>query len=86
MTESDTLTFQCSVEGYSMNDDSLPRMTDFKAHYKHKIIQTNTVTTIEKIKPQKQNKWHISPQIGIGYGLTNKKADIFIGIGINYNI
>lgn len=33
-------------------------------------------------------KWHqrfvISPQVGVGYGVFNKKADMYIGVGIGY--
>lgn len=83
----DTLVYQLKVEGYSMDDDSLPRMTDFKALYKHKYYQTNTNTTINTKVPQKANKCplRISPLAGIGYGLTKKEFDAFVGLGISIN-
>ena len=84
----DTLVYQLKVEGYSMDDnDSLPRMTDFKALYKHKYYQTNTNTTITAKVPQKQSKCplRISPLAGIGYGLTKKEFDAFVGLGISIN-
>lgn len=83
----DTLVYQLKVEGYSMDDDSLPRMTDFKALYKHKYYQTNTNTTITTPVPQKQRKspLRISPIAGIGYGLTKKEFDAFVGLGISIN-
>lgn len=83
----DTLVYQLKVEGYSMDDDSLPRMTDFKALYKHRYYQTNTNTTINTKVPQKQSKCplRISPLAGIGYGLTKKEFDAFVGLGISIN-
>lgn len=83
----DTLIYQLKVEGYSMDDDSLPRMTDFKALYKHKYYQTNTNTTINTKVPQKANKCplRISSLAGIGYGLTKKEFDAFVGLGISIN-
>lgn len=84
----DTLVYQLKVEGYSMDDnDSLPRMTDFKALYKHKYYQTNTNTTITAKVREKANKCplRISPLAGIGYGLTKKEFDAFVGLGISIN-
>lgn len=44
---------------------------------------TNTIT-IEKIIKEKPSKWNLSPMAGFGYGLFNKNADIFLGVGISY--
>ena len=51
-----------------------------------KTMKVDNYTTIIKQTPQKQNKWHISPQVGIGYGFFNKKPDVYIGFGIGYDI
>lgn len=64
----------------------MPRLINFKAHYKHKIINTNTTITQPIITPQKPNKWHIRPTCGIGYGIINKKTDLYIGFGISIDI
>lgn len=38
-------------------------------------------------RPKKlKDRIHISPQIGVGYGLINKKADIFIGVGLSFEL
>ena len=63
----------------------MPRLIDFKANIKHKYYNTNTETIIHSTTPQKQNKLYISPQFGIGFGLYNKKPDVYIGFGIGYN-
>lgn len=51
---------------------------------KQETIITNTIT-IEKYI-EKKKKLYISPQFGVGYGLTNKKVDIFLGVGVGLNL
>ena len=47
-----------------------------------KIIQTQTITkTITKKK-----HWNYGIQTGLGYGIYNRKPDLYIGVGIQYNM
>lgn len=47
-----------------------------------KIIQTQTITkTITKKK-----HWNYGIQTGLGYGVYNRKPDLYIGLGIQYNM
>lgn len=47
-----------------------------------KITQTQTITkTITKKK-----HWNYGIQTGIGYGIYNRKPDLYIGVGFQYNI
>lgn len=47
-----------------------------------KIIQTQTITkTVTKKK-----HWNYGIQTGIGYGIYNRKPDLYIGVGIQYNM
>lgn len=47
-----------------------------------KIIQTQTITkTITKKK-----RWNYGIQTGLGYGVYNRKPDLYIGVGIQYNM
>lgn len=47
-----------------------------------KIIQTQTITkTVTKKK-----HWNYGIQTGIGYGIYNRKPDLYIGVGFQYNI
>ena len=47
-----------------------------------KIIQTQTITkTVTKKK-----HWNYGIQTGFGYGVYNRKPDLYIGVGINYNL
>ena len=86
VTPTDTLRYQCLIEGYGYENDSMPRLTDFKAHYKAKYTQTNTTITQTITKPQKRKLIHIQPQVGFGYGVINKKPDMYVGLGIGIDI
>ena len=47
-----------------------------------KITQTQTITkTVTKKK-----RWNYGIQTGIGYGIYNRKPDLYIGVGLQYNI
>ena len=47
-----------------------------------KITQTQTITkTITRKK-----HWNYGIQTGFGYGVYNRKPDLYIGVGIQYNI
>lgn len=86
VTDSDCIRYQASIEGYGYENDSMPRLIDFKAHYRFKYTQTNQVITHQIITPHTQNKWHISPSVTFGYDPINKQWGGVIGIGVNYNI
>ena len=47
-----------------------------------KIIQTQTIT---KTVTRKKH-WNYGIQTGIGYGIYNRKPDLYIGVGIQYNM
>lgn len=47
-----------------------------------KITQTQTITkTVTKKK-----HWNYGIQTGIGYGIYNRKPDLYIGVGLQYNM
>lgn len=47
-----------------------------------KITQTQTIT---KTVTRKKH-WNYGIQTGFGYGIYNRKSDLYIGVGINYNM
>jgi len=79
----DTLTYEASISGWSVEGDEYPKLDsikfDLRGFYtKDKEVITKTIT-----KPQKGFK--IAPAVGVGYGVVNRKPDIWIGVGITYN-
>ena len=47
-----------------------------------KITQTQTIT---KTVTRKKH-WNYGIQTGLGYGICNRKPDLYIGVGIQYNM
>lgn len=75
-TPTDTICVMTEVDGIDV------RMNYLKAYLKKGTIHTNTTNTITITK--KKGGFHIAPQVGIGYGLINNKADIYVGVGATY--
>jgi len=61
--------------GYKSNIDSL------RLNLLYPIVYNNTTTTVYKSK-----RWAIGPTAGIGYSITNKSFDAFVGFGVTYNL
>lgn len=74
------------MTGRSYEDEDYPTLDSISFvlrgfYTKEDKIITNTIT-----KRQKARKWHVGAQAGYGYGVTTKKPDIFVGIGVSYTI
>lgn len=82
----DTLDYEAHISGWSIDNDSFPRLDSIKFALRGFYTKDREVITIEKITCQKRNKWHISPSIGVGIGVINRKADIWVGISANYEL
>ena len=79
----DTLTYDASISGWSVDGDSFPRLDSIRFDLKGYNIKDKEIITKTIIKRQKGLK--ISPSIGVGYGVINRKPDIWVGVGISYN-
>lgn len=86
ISTNDTLSYQATIEGYSMDNDSFPALTDMKAHFSHKTFNTTTVTTIEKTIREKRPLITTSPSITAGYDPINKQWGVMVGVSLNFNI
>lgn len=62
------------------------RISGFKASLEHLEVYPVQTTITKEITQYRVKKWGIGIQAGFGYGVFNKKPDMFIGIGVNYNI
>lgn len=79
----DTADVQVYTSGINTSLDSL------KMRFKtHKEIVTNTVEVTKYVKERKRfiDRFHIQPQVGVGYGVFNKKIDAYVGVGIGFDI
>lgn len=72
----DTITYDAYVSGYKASLDSI------KFRLKYPYIKETNYTPIKS----NDSRISFSIQSGIGYGIINKKPDIFIGVGISYKL
>lgn len=76
----DSIQVKITTSGINVKIDSLRVLLK-----KQEIIKTNTITITKYIgKPKKLI--NIEPQLGMGYGVFNKKPDMYVGIGIGLNL
>lgn len=73
--QNDSIILESSITGIN------PQLDYIKADWRRQEI-TNTITVTNYVK---KKGLRITPQIGLGYGLLNKKTDVFLGIGLSYN-
>ena len=45
----------------------------------------NTTMWHSKNNKKWYEKFNVSPQVGVGYGMFNKKIDAYVGVGVGYN-
>lgn len=64
--------YRAIVSGYKASLDSIF------------IKNRNQIQYINKIT-YKAKKWNISPSVGVGYGMFNRKIDVYMGFSLNYN-
>lgn len=79
--QNDTAIITSYISGINAKLDSLNLRLN-----RREIIKTNTIEVIKYIKDDKTQRFNISPQLGVGYGITNKKPDIYAGIGVSVNL
>lgn len=82
----DTLTYEASISGWSVDNDSMPMLDSIKVALRGFYTKDREVITKTIIKQQKAKKWHIGVQAGYGYGFNSKQVEPFIGIGVSYSI
>lgn len=82
----DTLNYEATIEGRSYENEDYPRLDSIKFNLRGFYTKEDKIITNTIIKREKQRKWHISPSIGVGYGLVNHKPDIYVGVSFGYTI
>ena len=83
VSDKDTADVEIYTSGINTSLDSL------KMRFKtHREIVTNTVEVTKYVKESKRfiDRFHIQPQVGVGYGVLNKKFDTYVGVGIGFDL
>lgn len=78
LDDSTKVSYNAVVSGYKPSLDSL----SFRVKYPERTINTATTTVTTSTK---KKHWGIGPALGVGYGLTSKKFDVFVGLSITYS-
>lgn len=87
ITVNDTLSYKAYIRNNNL--DSINIKHNYPILYKKQIIYQDryihsTITTPDKKKTFFDN-FSYGIQLGVGYGIKNKKPDIYVGFGISYN-
>lgn len=85
-TDSDTIAYQAYISGYDLNSQGYPKLDSINLSRTFKTITVYKETVIEKKTPQKVYKWHLSPSLGLGYGMMKKNVDVYLGLSLGYDI
>lgn len=83
VSDKDTADVEIYTSGINTSLDSL------KIRLKtHKEVITNTVEITKYVEKKKTfwNRFHMQPQVGVGYGVFNKNIDAYVGVGIGFDI
>lgn len=81
VSDKDTADLEIYVSGIETSLDSL------KMRLKtHTVTNTIEITKYVERKKTFKDRFHFEPQVGIGYGLTNKKTDIYVGVGLGVDL
>lgn len=81
--DKDTADVQVYTSGINTSLDSLKMSLKT-----HKEIITKEVEITKYVKQPKtfKDRFHISPQVGVGYGFINRKVDVYAGIGLSFDL
>lgn len=74
----DTLYMESCITGTNVRRDSL--RVDWR---KSDVVSKEYIYIREK---EKNRRIHIGPMVGIGYGIANRKMDMYVGVGISYDL
>lgn len=77
--DNDTVDLKMWLSGIHTNVDSISLLVN-----RREIIRENTITITNTV--YKKKLFYFSPQVGVGYGVFNKNADFYVGIGFGINL
>ena len=81
ISDKDTADLTVYVSGINTSLDSLKMRLRT-----HSVTNTTTITKYVERKKTLKDRIHIEPQVGVGYGLFNKKVDAYVGVGVGIDL
>ena len=73
-TGGNKIRYKAIIGGYKPTLDSLELYASIK-----------DTTIVKEITKYKTKHFHIGPAVGLGYGMFNKKPDVFVGVTLSYS-
>ena len=73
-TGGNKIRYRAIIGGYKPTLDTLELYTN-----------RNDTTIVREITKYKTKHFHIGPSVGLGYGMFNRKPDIFVGVTFTYS-
>ena len=52
----------------------------------HTITNTIEITKYVEKKKSFKERFHLSPQVGGGFGLIKRTFDVYVGLGVSYDL
>ena len=81
VSDKDTADIQIYTSGINTSLDSL------KWRLKtHTITNTIEITKYVEKKKSFKERFHLSPQVGGGFGLIKRTFDVYVGLGVSYDL
>lgn len=81
VSDKDTCDLEIYTSGINTSLDSL------KWRLKtHTVTNTIEITKYTEKKRKFKDRFHFAPNVSFGYGLFNKKPDLYVGFGLNVDI
>lgn len=81
VSDKDTCDLEIYTTGINTSLDSL------KLRLKtHTITNTIEITKYVEKKKSFKERFHLSPQVGGGYGLIKRTFDVYVGLGVSYDL
>ena len=79
----DSIILTSFIKGQNVQFDSIK--ADWR---KQETTITNTVTITKYVERKKNitERFHLAPNVSVGYGVLNRKVDMYVGIGVAFDI
>lgn len=79
--DQDTAVVKAQITGINAEIDTISVMFN-----RREVINTIEITKYIEKKRKFLDRWHFCPNMGVGYGIFNRKPDVYIGIGVGFEL
>lgn len=77
----DTAIVKAQITGINAELDTISVMFNRRS-----VTNTIEITNYVEKKKKFLDRFHISPNVSVGYGLINRRPDVYIGVGVGFEL